>query len=39
MAELESEAVIFLGKVGVGISAEHLAAGEFSKYDGIFSAA
>ena len=36
MAELESEAVIFLGKVGVGISAEHLAAGEFSKYDGIF---
>ncbi len=31
-----AEAVVFLGKVGLGISAEHLIAGHFSRYDGIF---
>ena len=36
LAEAQAEALIFLGKVGVGISAEHLAAGEFAQYDGIF---
>ncbi len=30
------EAVVFLGKVGVGISAEHLTNGSFSEYDGVF---
>jgi len=30
------EAVIFLGKVGVGISAENLSEGNFGRYDGIF---
>ena len=32
----DAEAVIFLGKVGLGISAQHLQAGETAKYDGIF---
>lgn len=32
----EQEAVIFLGKVGVGISREHLCEGQFERYDGIF---
>ena len=32
----EQEAVIFLGKVGLGISREHLLAGETDRYDGIF---
>ena len=32
----DAEAVVFLGKVGVSISAEHLKAGRFSSYDGIF---
>lgn len=32
----EQEAVIFLGKVGVGISPEHLLAGEIDRYDGVF---
>lgn len=32
----DAEAVVFLGKVGLGISAEHLAAGQISQYDGIF---
>ena len=36
LAEAQAEALIFLGKVGVGISAEHLTAGEFAQYDGIF---
>lgn len=36
LAEAQAEAVIFLGKVGVGISAEHLEKGEFCEYDGIF---
>lgn len=31
-----AEAVVFLGKVGVGISAEHLCNREFDSYDGIF---
>lgn len=31
-----AEAVVFLGKVGLGISAEHLQAAEYKKYDGIF---
>lgn len=31
-----AEAVVFLGKVGLGISAEHLQAAEYEKYDGIF---
>lgn len=28
--------MVFLGKVGVGISAEHLQSGAFSEYDGVF---
>lgn len=32
----DTEAVVFLGKVGVSISKEHLKAGEFTCYDGIF---
>lgn len=32
----QEEALIFLGKVGVGISAENLLAGRFEQYDGIF---
>ncbi len=32
----EREAVIFLGKVGIGISREHLREGQFERYDGIF---
>lgn len=32
----EAEAVVFLGKVGLGISAEHLKKAETSQYDGIF---
>lgn len=36
LAEEQAEAVIFLGKVGVGISAEHLQQGAFSQYDGVF---
>lgn len=32
----QQEAVIFLGKVGVGISLEHLRAGQTDRYDGIF---
>ena len=31
-----AEAVVFLGKVGLGISAEHLQTAEYPKYDGIF---
>lgn len=31
-----AEAVIFLGKVGVGISAEHLRERKFDSYDGVF---
>ena len=32
----KAEAVVFLGKVGLGISSEHLQAEEYPKYDGIF---
>lgn len=32
----QTEAVVFLGKVGLGIEAEHLQAGEYARYDGIF---
>lgn len=32
----EAEAVVFLGKVGIGISAEHLLLGQTNQYDGIF---
>lgn len=36
LARNTDEAVVFLGKVGVGISAEHLTKGMFSQYDGVF---
>ena len=36
LAQAQSEAVIFLGKVGVSITKEHLLAGRFDQYDGIF---
>ncbi len=32
----DAEAVVFLGKVGLGISAERLRGGETTQYDGIF---
>lgn len=32
----DAEAVVFLGKVGLGISAEHLQNAETARYDGIF---
>lgn len=32
----DAEAVVFLGKVGLGISAEHLRKAETAQYDGIF---
>ncbi len=32
----QTETALFLGKVGLGISAEHLCAGRFDPYDGIF---
>lgn len=32
----QAEAVVFLGKVGVGISAENLRSNRFDSYDGIF---
>ena len=32
----KAEAVVFLGKVGLGISSEHLKNSEYKKYDGIF---
>ena len=35
-SQKQTEAVVFLGKVGVGISAEKLDAGIFDEYDGIF---
>lgn len=34
----DAEAVIFLGKVGVGISAENLESGRVDRYDGVFLA-
>ena len=36
LEQSDAEAVIFLGKVGVGISADNLSAGKFDRYDGIF---
>lgn len=36
LLRFDAEAVIFLGKIGVGISAEHLRQGCFSQYDGVF---
>ncbi len=36
LVEAQAEAVVFLGKVGVSIAAEHLTAGRFTRYDGIF---
>ena len=36
LEQKQKEALIFLGKVGVGISAEHLKAQQFQQYDGIF---
>ena len=32
----QAEAVVFLGKVGLGISTEQLQSEEYTKYDGIF---
>lgn len=34
----DAEAVVFLGKVGLGISRDHLLAGQTEKYDGVFLA-
>ena len=36
LEQSQREAVVFLGKVGVGISKEHLEAGQFSRYDCAF---
>lgn len=36
LEEQQAEALIFLGKVGVGISKEHLTARNFGQYDGVF---
>lgn len=36
LAERQDEAVVFLGKVGISISVEHLEEGRFDEYDGIF---
>lgn len=32
----QKDAMVFLGKIGVGISREHLVAGEYQKYDMVF---
>lgn len=36
LLRFDAEAVIFLGKIGVGISAAHLQQGCFSQYNGVF---
>lgn len=36
LEENQSDAVVFLGKVGVGISEEHLKSGSFETYDRVF---
>lgn len=36
LERIQAETAIFLGKVGVSISPEHLKAGRFGQYDGIF---
>ena len=38
LAQEQTEALIFLGKIGVSVSEEHLRAGDFSQYDGMFLA-
>lgn len=38
LAREQTEALIFLGKIGVSVSEEHLRAGDFSQYDGMFLA-
>ena len=37
LEQQQAEALIFLGKVGVGISEEHLTARDFGQYDRVFS--
>lgn len=36
LEQAQPEALIFLGKVGLGITAAHLTAGQFHPYDGLF---
>ena len=36
LEQSQAETALFLGKVGVGISAENLEAGSFEQYDGVF---
>lgn len=36
LEENQRESVVFLGKVGIGISRENLLAGEFTQYDSVF---
>ena len=36
LEQSQAETALFLGKVGVGISAENLEAGSFGQYDGVF---
>ena len=36
LENLQAEPLIFLGKVGLGISSQHLETGEFGQYDGLF---
>ena len=36
LEQSQAEALVFLGKVGVGILPEHLSEGRFGQYDGIF---
>ena len=36
LEKAQREPVIFLGKVGLGISAEHLESGEVERYDSVF---
>lgn len=36
LEESQNEALIFLGKIGLGISAQHLYSGCYNQYDGIF---
>ena len=38
LAREQTEALIFLGKICVSVSEEHLRAGDFSQYDGMFLA-
>ena len=36
LAQSQDEPLAFLGKIGVGISAQHLLAGSYDRYDGVF---